>query len=209
MAQVTYIDMDSYKRKPHFDYFKSLAYPYVGMTVNVDITDWLIKNKQSGRRFFLPFLYAVARAANAVPELRQRIEGDRIIEFDSCPVSYTLALPGDTYCFCRLDCNLPFSEFMAKGEADRQAAMQNRPLDDEDDPSLLYISCLPWVSYTALVQPVPQPADSNPRITWGKYFEQGGRTLIPVSLLGHHALVDGLHAARFYEQLDAALAEEF
>lgn len=209
MAHITYIDMDSYKRRAHFDYFRGLAYPYVGMTVNVDITDWLAKNEQSGRRFFLPFLYAAAKAANAVPELRQRIEGDRIIEFDSCPVSYTLALPGDTYCFCRLDCNLPFSDFLVQAEANRQAAMQSRPLDDEDDLSLLYISCLPWVSYTALVQPVPQPADSNPRITWGKYFEQGGRRLIPVSLLGHHALVDGLHAARFYEQLDAALAGEF
>ncbi len=33
-----YIDMDSYKRKAHFEYFGSLAYPYVGATVNVKIT---------------------------------------------------------------------------------------------------------------------------------------------------------------------------
>lgn len=31
-----------------------------------------------------------------------------------------------------------------------------------------------------MVQPVPVPADSNPRITWGKYFQQGGRMLLPV-----------------------------
>ena len=31
--------MDSYPRKAHFDYFRSLQYPYVGVTVDVDVTD--------------------------------------------------------------------------------------------------------------------------------------------------------------------------
>ena len=57
-------------------------------------------------------------------------------------------------------------------------------------------------SYTALVQPVPSPADSNPRISWGKYFTQEGRTLLPVSVLCHHALVDGIHLSAFYQNLD-------
>ena len=29
-----YIDMTTYKRKSHFEYFKELANPYVGVTVN-------------------------------------------------------------------------------------------------------------------------------------------------------------------------------
>ena len=44
-----YIDMETYKRRSHFEYFKSLAYPYVGVTVNVDITELLktIKDRKS------------------------------------------------------------------------------------------------------------------------------------------------------------------
>lgn len=77
-------------------------------------------------------------------------------------------------------------------------------IDEEDDEvyDKIFISTLPWVSYTSLIQPVPIPADSNPRITWGKYFAQGNRTLLPVSVLCHHALVDGIHIASFYNQLD-------
>ena len=33
--EYTYIDMSTYPRRKHFDYFRSLAYPYVGMTVNL------------------------------------------------------------------------------------------------------------------------------------------------------------------------------
>ena len=46
------IDMNQYNRKDHFAYFSNLAYPYVGITVNVDITDWLKIVKEKGLPFF-------------------------------------------------------------------------------------------------------------------------------------------------------------
>lgn len=53
---------------------------------------------------------------------------------------------------------------------------------------------------------------SNPRISWGKYVTRDGRTTPPVTLTVHHALADGLHISRFYENLGlelAALAENW
>ena len=32
------LDMSAYRRKAHFDYFRAMACPYVGLTANVDIT---------------------------------------------------------------------------------------------------------------------------------------------------------------------------
>ena len=61
-------------------------------------------------------------------------------------------------------------------------------------------------AYTALTQPVPHPADSNPRITWGKYQEEGRRAPLPVTLLANHALVDGLHISQFFDGLNRELA---
>ena len=72
------IDMDTYKRKQHFLYFQGLAYPYIGMTVNVDISGFPEIIKTKGYPFFLTFCYLVSKAANAVPEFRQRIENYRI-----------------------------------------------------------------------------------------------------------------------------------
>lgn len=70
----------------------------------------------------------------------------------------------------------------------------------------IFISTLPWISYTALINPTPIPADSNPRITWGKYFAQDKKVFLPVSVLCHHALVDGLHISKFYDFLNKELA---
>ncbi len=207
IVEYIYLDMDSYPRREHFAYFLAMGYPYVGATVNVDITDFLARIKAAGEPFFLSLLYEVAAAANAVPEFRQRILDGRIVEFASCRTSHTVMRENGAYAYCALDCALPKAEFLpyALTAQERAKAGGNIAEDPAQSLGLLFISCLPWLSYTALVQPVPSPADSNPRITWGKYFESEGRVLLPLSLLAHHALVDGKHLGEFHAALSARL----
>lgn len=101
---------------------------------------------------------------------------------------------------------LRFSDLCAK---DAGTAKQNGSIAESegDTLDLFYISTLPWISYSALIQPVPIPADSNPRITWGKFSTRDNRLVLPVSVLCHHALVDGRHLGLFYQALDQALAQ--
>lgn len=204
----TYLNMDTYPRKAHFDYFQSMAYPYAGLTVEVDITEFLSAIKAQGLPLFLSLCWCVSQAANSVPQLRQRILDGRIVEFDRCPTSHTVALPDGTYCYCTLDGGKPFFDYLSYAAAAQEAAKAQGTIEEssEEALSLFFVSTLPWVSYTALVQPVPYPADSNPRVTWGKYHTAGERTLLPVSILCHHALVDGIHIAAFYDALDKYLS---
>lgn len=72
---------------------------------------------------------------------------------------------------------------------------------------LYYITSLPWLKYTQLIQPTAGGDESNPRISWGKYeADFRGRLMMPVTLLAHHALVDGLQVARFFQNLDGETA---
>jgi chloramphenicol O-acetyltransferase type A len=42
-------------------------------------------------------------------------------------------------------------------------------------------------------------------VAWGKFFAQGKRWQLPLSVQGHHALMDGLHLGRYFEQVQALL----
>lgn len=202
------IDMGTYKRKDHFSYFKNMAYPYVGLTVEVDITEFIGNIKSKGAPFFFSFMYVVCAAANRIPQFRQRIKGDGIIEYASCPASYTVALEEDLYCYCCLDCSMPFDRFLPYAAERQRMAVENPGIKDGDDVlSYFFISSVPWTAYTALIQPVPFPADSNPRITWGKYFRKDGRTFIPVTVLLNHALADGKQIALFFDYLAEMLLQ--
>ena len=65
------IDMTKGPRSGQFACFRQMLFPFAGVTAEVDITDFAARRQ--GRPFFLSFLYAVVRAANAVPQLRRRI----------------------------------------------------------------------------------------------------------------------------------------
>ena len=75
------IDMTKDPRSGQFAYFRTMPDPWAGITVPVDITAFLSALRR--RPFFLSFLYAVMRAANAVPELRRRLLPDgQVVEYD-------------------------------------------------------------------------------------------------------------------------------
>lgn len=196
------IDLSTFPRRKHYEYFAAMANPYVGLTVQVNISPLFKRVKKEQLPFFLSMLYALGNAANSIPQMRQRIIDGGITEFSACDSSYTVALPDDTYCYCEVDTQQPFDRFLLSAKEAQKQAAQAASVSDEDPDTLFFVSSVPWISYTALTLPTPFPADSNPRFTLGRYTVQNDEmVLLPVSVLAHHALVDGLHIARFYDAL--------
>jgi chloramphenicol O-acetyltransferase type A len=71
---------------------------------------------------------------------------------------------------------------------------------------LLYMTAIPWVSFTSFAHPMRlHPADSIPRFAWGKYFAEGKFLKMPLSVQAHHALMDGIQMGKFYAELQETL----
>lgn len=202
------IDMTNDPRRAQYEYFRTFANPYASVTANCDITRLRRTVLENGWPFFLTALYCAVNAANSVPELRRRIKGDTVVEYETCISSHTVSLPNGSYCYCELDCSRPFAQYLPYAQAEVEKAKTKQQLDDGEDPDrLFFVSSLPWVSFTGISLPVPNPADSNVRITFGKFFEQDGKILMPVNLTVHHALADGIHIAKFFEEFERRAAE--
>lgn len=203
------IDMDTFPRRKHFEYFCSLQYPYVGMTNNVDVTELILFCKKQHYSFFLTFLHIVALAANDTKEFRQRIYNNGIIEYDRCSTSHVELLDNGTYCYCRLHHDMPLEEYQVYAKNGRKLARETGCVeDDESVRGMYFISSVPWIHYSALIQPVAGGEESNPRITWGKVQKDfAGRDQMPVTVLVHHGLVDGIHIAQFYENIEKRMQE--
>ena len=203
------IDMHQSPRKAHFDHFRHALNPHVGLTVDVDVTDLVRLCKARGWSFYLAFIRVADMAANSVPELRRRIRGDRVVEYDRCDTSHIELLENGTYCYCTLrhDPELSWDDYMAYALAQRQAAKAGASIEEENDVEGMYfISAVPWLHYRDFAQPDFGSEASNPSITWGKYLpDYRGRLMMPLTLNCHHALVDGLQFAQFYREVDACL----
>ena len=156
------IDMASDPRCGQFAYFRQMDFPFTGVTAEIDITDFMAHRGQ--RPFFLSFLYAVTRAANAVPQLRRRIfEGGTVAEFDWCPPSYTAMKPDGVYVYCTVEGDLPYDDFIALGQRRQQEVLERGTLtEDGDARAFFFVSSLPWLHYSQLQHPAVNPDDSNP-----------------------------------------------
>jgi chloramphenicol O-acetyltransferase type A len=109
----------------------------------------------------------------------------------------------------------------APGAADRMAEAKEEPSmvhfghDQDGDfarDDLLSMTLIPWLSFTRFSLTRKPQVDAVPLLAWGKVLEDGDRTLLPFSVNFHHALVDGLHIARFVafiEEEARQLAESF
>ena len=203
------IDMNTYPRRAHFDYFRSLQNPMLGVTVDVDVTALQAFCKAEGCSFYLAFMRCAARAANGVPQLRQRIRDGGIVEYDACGTSHVELRADGTYGYCTLHHDRSFREYLEYAEAERLRCREAASIEEDDDVEGLYfITSLPWLRYTQLIQPTAGGDESNPRISWGKYATDcRDRLMMPVTLLAHHALVDGLQVAQFYRNLDGEIAD--
>jgi chloramphenicol O-acetyltransferase type A len=69
---------------------------------------------------------------------------------------------------------------------------------------VVYHSVLPWFRFTAYNNALPGH-DSIPRIVFGQVTREGRRMMMPVAVEVHHAVVDGLDVAKFYERFDQEL----
>jgi len=73
---------------------------------------------------------------------------------------------------------------------------------DTFHPNAIHYSAVPWLSFTDMKHPTNmRSGDSVPKISTGKYFRNGERLMIPVSVTCHHGLMDGYHVAQFIEKL--------
>jgi chloramphenicol O-acetyltransferase type A len=197
------IDIQTWPRREHFKVFSAFEYPHFSLCANVDLTAFYPFVKQRGISFTVAVVYVLARAANAIPEFRYRIRSGKVVEHEIVHPSGTILTDDDLFSFCTFEYIENFSEFAAKA-AERIAYVKDDPTleDGPEQDDLLYMTAIPWVSFTSFMHPLRlQPADSVPRFAWGKLFKEDESLKMPLSVQGHHALMDGIHVGRYYAEV--------
>ena len=88
------IDMKTWPRGVHFDRFVNMHYAHFNLCANVEITAFYGYVKQEGISINIAIIYLLARTANEIPEFRQRIRGDEVVEHNVVHPSSTIMVHG-------------------------------------------------------------------------------------------------------------------
>lgn len=200
------IDIANWKRKQHFEHFRRFDDPYFGLTVNVDITNLYRISKENKESLFILYFYQILTAVHAIEEFRFRIEGDSVVCYDTIQASSTIGRADGTFAFCKFDYDSDYATFKKRCKLEIEKVQNSEGLflyEEEDRPDIIYFSPVPWLQFTDMKHPMLINKDASvPVISVGKYFENNNKVMMPISISGNHALMDGYHIAQFIKVLE-------
>ena len=198
------IEFTNLHRKKHFDFFNGMNHPHFNITANVDITLLLAFLKEHSLPTSFSLVYLLSRTANEIKEFRWRIRNDQVIEHNTVQPSFSVPTEeSDVFSFCTVAYDKDPNAFIKEAFRVSQLMKTNPSIEDEEGrDDYLFMSAIPWISFTSMQHAMSyHPHDSVPRISWGKFFEQNGKTLMPLSVQVHHAIVDGKHVGQYFQCL--------
>ncbi|WP_026317871.1 chloramphenicol acetyltransferase [Algicola sagamiensis] len=202
------IEMADWPRRQHFDIYAGKDFPYVGFCANVDVSAAVPFVKSHKYSIFSFILYAISRAANEIPEFRQRIRGDQIIEHEVIHPGFIVMTEQEPlFSFAEVKHQLEFELFHQAVKKEKARVKPQVTLEfDATRDDCMFTSCLPWLRFTSFTHPVNmKEPDTIPRISWGKIESKDGIIDMPVSVQVHHGMMDGWHIAQFYQKLERYL----
>lgn len=168
------IDLDRWPRREHYEFFRRYGFPFFSITTTIDVTSLCSTLKERALSFTIGLVYMLARAANAIPQFRQRIREDRPVEHEIVHPGLTILCEGDIFRFSLLRYVEDFNRFAVEAAQRMENTRTAESLvpeslaEDPDRDDMLFISALPWFSFTGMVHPLPlNPLDSVPRLAWG------------------------------------------
>ena len=200
------IDPARWPRQPYFEhYFNTVRCTY-SVTANIDVSPLLERCKETGVKFNPAMIHCISAAVNRVPEMRVCFdEKDVLGTWDFMSPCYAVFHRGsETFSNIWTAYADDFHSFHARYLADI------RDYGDADaffpKPAMpgnyFTISSVPWIDFTGFnINVFGNGRYLRPIFTMGKYFHENGRKLLPLAVQAHHAVCDGYHVGRFFEQV--------
>lgn len=206
-----YIAIDSWKRKEHYQFFKDYQEPFFGVTANIDCTKAYQYAKDNNLSFFIYYMFQSLVAVNAIEEFRYRIEDDKVVCYDKIHCSTTALNANNMFAFAFMPYTDRFKDFYTQSQKEIAYIKSISNMNVNENSSrkdVIHYSTVPWISFTAITHErnfaVP---DSIPKLTFGKYFKDGDRLMLPLHINVHHGLMDGYHVGQYFEIFQRLLNE--
>ena len=202
------IDKEKYYRKGVFRHFTEDCKCSTSMTARIDVTELVDFSKKSDTKFYLNFLYILSKTLNSRDDYKMGYlwQTDELICYDVInPAQYVFHEDTETCTPVYTDYCEDYDRFYKGALYELEEAKKTREykLDAENHPNWFDASYISWLSYDSLNIELPDGyLYFAPIVNWGRYREENGRLLMPVTVRLNHAVADGYLIANVYRLLE-------
>ncbi len=202
------IDKEKYYRKGVFRHFSEDCKCSTSVTARIDVTDLKEYSKRTETKFYINFLYILTKVLNSRDDYRMGYlwQTDTLICYDKInPTQYIFHDDTETCTPVYTEYFEDYKVFYERCAADIERAKQTREygLDTANHPNWFDASYISWLSYDSLNIELPDGyLFFAPIVNWGRYREENGRLMMPVTVRLNHAIADGYLVAKVFKLLE-------
>ena len=208
MSNYKVINKENYYRKGVFEHFSQDCKCSVSMTSRIDVTALVKHSKETNTKFYINFLYLLSKVLNSRDDYKMGYlwQTDTLICYDVInPTHYVFHEDTETCTPVYSVYDENYEVFYKNATGDIEKAKQTREygLDAENHPNWFDASYISWLSYDSLNIELPDGyLYFSPIINWGRYREENGRLLMPLTVRLNHAVADGYLVANVFKLLE-------
>lgn len=200
----TTIDLNEWSRGNLFQFYIGKMRIVMSLTVDIDVANLKLYSKKTGIPFYPLMLWVVSKVINDHDEFKYSWDNEgNLIRWDYVSPSHT-DFHSDDENFTKMvtEYSDNLTEFYGRVMADRERYKNDRAVLDNQSLNFFDVSCLPWVRYKHFdVHVFDEGKFLAPVVTWGKYEQTEGKLLMPLTMNIHHAVADGFHLSRFFNEV--------
>ena len=200
----TTIDLNRWDRGKLFQFYIDKMRIVMSLTVDVDVTNLKAYARKTGISFYPLMLWVVSKVINSHDEFKYSWDKDgNLIRWDYVSPSYAdFHSEDENFTKMITDYSDDLFTFCDRVRADRERHKNDRAVLEDQPPNFFDVSCLPWVKYKHFdVHVFDEGKFLAPVVTWGKYEQENGRLMMPLTMNIHHAVADGFHLSRFFNDV--------
>lgn len=198
------IDLNTWDRGKLFTFYIEKMRIVMSLTVDIDVTPLVGFAKKNGLKFYPAMIWAVSKVVNVHDEFKCGWDADgNLIKWDVVSPSYAhFHKEDENFTKTVTEFSDGLLEFHAHFLSDREKYKDVRAIVENQPPNFFDVTCLPWVRYKHFdVHVFDEGKFLAPVITWGKYEPEHGNLVMPLTMNIHHAVADGFHLSRFFNEV--------
>ncbi|PHV70783.1 type A chloramphenicol O-acetyltransferase [Sporanaerobium hydrogeniformans] len=202
------IDRSTWKREEYFNHYLSDVPCTYSMTVRLDITE--LREKRVS--LYPTMLYLIACVVNRHEEFRTALDDNgEVGVYDYLSPCYTVFhKESETFSNLWTTYSPNYKQFCANYENDIQEyGSINRMIAKPNAPKNTFsVSMIPWSSFEGFNLNLQKGYSYLlPIFTMGKFETVNDRCLLPLAVQVHHAVCDGFHLSRFFNELQEMIEQ--
>ena len=199
------VDPKNTARAQAYELWMKAPNPMVSFFKTLDVSRLVHVSKRKGLKFNMLLTYCIGKAAAQIKEFYLLPVGDKLMEYDRIAVNTIVKnLHGEVN-----SCDVPFDGDLTHYNRDylQLTAQTAQTACDHDLSQNSMVIGTSAIVDTELDGAVGMNSGifNNPFIIWGRYRRKGLRYTLPISFQFHHTQMDGAHAGRFLQTLQAEI----